>query len=102
LNFIAIEKHGGWEYAAIVVNEDGSVRVFDSLKEAHKVADELQDGIVVGDEQIDIDGDDAAFIDEFRKNVQVLQEYVNTKEVEVPKEFKKAISNLAKLKSQIL
>lgn len=45
--YIVIEKHGGWEYAAIVTNEDGENKLFDTLKEAQEEADDCQDGIVI-------------------------------------------------------
>jgi len=47
--YIVIEKHGGWEYAAIVTDRDGNNRIFDTIEEAQKKANECQDGIVVGD-----------------------------------------------------
>lgn len=50
--YIVIEKHGGWEYAAIVTNEDGSNKIFDTIEEAQLEADECQDGIVVGDDMV--------------------------------------------------
>jgi hypothetical protein len=46
--FIVIEKHGGWEYASIVIDENGNNKVFDTIEEAQKEADDCQDGIVVG------------------------------------------------------
>ena len=51
--FIVIEKHGGWEYATVISDHLGISRVFDTLEEAQKEADDCQDGIVVGDEIIE-------------------------------------------------
>lgn len=47
--YIVIEKFGGWQYAAIVTNEDGEVKVFDTKEEAQAEANECQNGIVIGD-----------------------------------------------------
>lgn len=46
--YIVIEVHGGWEYASIVVNEDGSNKVFKTYDEAAAERDNCQDGVVVG------------------------------------------------------
>lgn len=46
--FIVIETHGGAEYAAICVDEEGNNWVTDSKDEAEKYAmSECQNGIVV-------------------------------------------------------
>jgi len=45
--FIVIECHGGAEYATIVMNEDGSNKVFSDQGEADAEAAECQDGKVV-------------------------------------------------------
>lgn len=50
--YIVIEKHGGWEYAAIVTDENGNNKVFDTIEEAQKEADDCQDGIVIGDNML--------------------------------------------------
>ncbi len=47
MEFIVIEKFGGPEYAIIVADEDGHVKVFDTREEAQAEADDCQDGIVV-------------------------------------------------------
>lgn len=47
--YIVIEKHGGWEYAIVVTNEDGTNKIFDTIEEAQIEANDCQDGIVVGD-----------------------------------------------------
>lgn len=49
MEYIVIEKHGGWEYSAIVTDEDGNVKIFDKLEDAEMEASDCQDGIVVGD-----------------------------------------------------
>ena len=51
MSYIVIEKHGGWEYASIVTDENGDNKLFDSLEEAQAEANECQDGFVVGDEE---------------------------------------------------
>lgn len=45
--FIVIEIHGGAEYAAIVTNEEGENKVFDTKEEAQVEADDCQDAIIV-------------------------------------------------------
>lgn len=50
--YIVIEKHGGWEYAIIITDENGDIKVFDSIVEAELEATDCQDGIVVGDNMI--------------------------------------------------
>ncbi len=47
--YIVIEKHGGWEYATVVTDEEGNNKVFDTLLEATQEAKECQDGVVLGD-----------------------------------------------------
>lgn len=47
--YIVIEKHGGWEFATIVTNEDGTNKIFDTVEEAQAEADDCQDGLVIGD-----------------------------------------------------
>ena len=49
MKYIVIEKHGGWEYSAIVTDEDGNVKIFDKLEDAEMESSDCQDGIVVGD-----------------------------------------------------
>ena len=48
--YIVIEKHGGWEYASICTNEDGTNKLFNTLEEAQKEANDCQDGIIVGED----------------------------------------------------
>lgn len=55
MQYIVIEKHGGWQYAGIVTDEDGNVKVFDSLEDAILEKEDCQDGIIVGDEPIEVD-----------------------------------------------
>jgi len=55
MEYIVIEKHGGWEYSAIVTDEDGNVKIFDKLEDAEMEASDCQDGIVVGDAMIEPD-----------------------------------------------
>ena len=45
--YIVIEKFGGPEYAIIVTNEQGDVKIFETQEYAQIEADECQDGIVV-------------------------------------------------------
>lgn len=45
--YIVIEKHGGAEYATIVMNEDGSNMVFTTFDVASLEAEDCQDGIVI-------------------------------------------------------
>lgn len=45
--YVVIEKFGGAEYAAIVTDEEGNNKVFDTFEEAQAEADDCQDGIVV-------------------------------------------------------
>jgi len=45
--YIVIECHGGAEYAAIVTDEDGLTKVFDTFEEAEIEASDCQDGRVV-------------------------------------------------------
>jgi hypothetical protein len=45
--YIVLELHGGPEYAAIVTDEDGNNRVFESRKDAKAEASDCQDGLVV-------------------------------------------------------
>jgi len=45
--FIVIELHGGPEYAAIVTDEEGQNKVFDTKKEADDEAADCQEGLVV-------------------------------------------------------
>ena len=45
--YIVIEKHGGPQYAAIVMDEGWNNKIFTSLEEAQKEADDCQDGIVI-------------------------------------------------------
>lgn len=52
MNYIVIEKHGGWEYAAIVTDQEGNVKIFDKLEDAEIEAFDCQDGIVVSDTKI--------------------------------------------------
>lgn len=47
MTYIVIETFGGAEYAAIVTNEDGENKVFDSAAEAQEEADDCQGGIVI-------------------------------------------------------
>ena len=47
MSYIVIEKHGGPQYATIVTNEDGDVRVFDTLNDAVIECDDCQDGQIV-------------------------------------------------------
>ena len=47
MKYIVIETHGGPEFAAIVTNEDGTNKVFDTLEEAVTETEDCQDGIVV-------------------------------------------------------
>lgn len=42
--FIVIETHGGPEYAAIVTDENGNNKVFETIEEAQAEADDCQDG----------------------------------------------------------
>lgn len=98
--FIVIEKHGGWEHAAIVTDEAGTVKVFNELAEALRESDDCQDGLVVGNEDIDIDIDASSFLIALRDNTEVIKAYL--KDLEVPVEVRKALNNLVKLKSQIV
>jgi len=45
--YIVIERFGGADYAAIVTNEDGSNKIFDTYDDALAEANECQDGLVV-------------------------------------------------------
>lgn len=46
--YIVVETHGGPEYAAVCLDEDGEVATFDSRKKAREFADEeCQMGILV-------------------------------------------------------
>jgi len=45
--YIVIEAFGGAEYATIVMEENGSNKIFDSEEEAQQEADDCQDGFVV-------------------------------------------------------
>ena len=45
--YIVIEKFGGLEYAAIVTDEEGNNKIFDTFDEALEEAEECQDGVVV-------------------------------------------------------
>ena len=45
--FIVIECHGGPEYCSIVTDEGGDNKVFSTLEEASKEAENCQDGMVV-------------------------------------------------------
>lgn len=45
--YIVIETHGGAEYATIVMNEDGTNRIFDQKVNAEQEAENCQCGIVV-------------------------------------------------------
>ncbi|MBP8982252.1 MAG: hypothetical protein KBG19_04375 [Bacteroidales bacterium] len=45
--YIVIETHGGPEYAAIVTDENGVNKVFDTIEEAQAEADDCQDGKTV-------------------------------------------------------
>lgn len=45
--YIVIETHGGPEYAAIVTDENGVNKVFDTIEEAQAEADDCQDGKIV-------------------------------------------------------
>lgn len=98
--FVVIEKHGGWEHATICMTEAGIVKVFDRLADAFTEAENCQDGVVVGDEQVDVDGDETAFVSELDKNVKILEHYA--KGTGVSTELRRAISNLSKLKNQVL
>lgn len=47
--YIVIETLGDWKYTTILTDENGNNRVFDTLDEAWKAADNnCQDGIVLG------------------------------------------------------
>ena len=46
-SYIVIEVHGGPEYAAICVDENGENVVFDSREDAEEYAKDWQDAIVV-------------------------------------------------------
>lgn len=48
--YIVIEKHGGWEYAIIVTDENGNNKVFDTYEEAEIEAEDCQDGIIIPSE----------------------------------------------------
>ena len=45
--YLVIEAHGGPKYAAIVTDEDGNNKEFDTREEAQAEADQCQDGIVI-------------------------------------------------------
>lgn len=45
--YIIIETHGGAEYAAIVTNEDGENKIFETFEEAKKEQEDCQRGIIV-------------------------------------------------------
>lgn len=45
--FLVIEAHGGPEYAAIVTDEEGNNKVFDTPEEAQAEAADCQDGKVI-------------------------------------------------------
>ena len=45
--FIIIEAHGGAEYAAILMNADGSNKVFTTEEAANQETSQCQEGIVV-------------------------------------------------------
>lgn len=47
IKYIVLEVHGGMEYATIVTDEHGKIKVFEIESEAKKEADECQDGIVM-------------------------------------------------------
>lgn len=47
MQYIVIELHGGAEYAAIVTDEQGNNKIFDSLEDANAEASECQQGIVI-------------------------------------------------------
>lgn len=47
MSFIVIEKHGGFEYAGIVIDEHGNNKIFDNYIDAQKEADQCQDGMVI-------------------------------------------------------
>jgi len=49
--YIVIEKGttGTWEYASIVIDENGNNKIFNTIEEAQIEADDCQDGIVIGD-----------------------------------------------------
>jgi hypothetical protein len=95
-----IEKHGGWEHAAICTTEAGAIKVFDDLQEAFKEADDCQDGIVIGDEEVDLDVNEEKFVEAFDKNLKVIEACL--KGTGVQKELRKAVNNLISLKKQIV
>jgi hypothetical protein len=45
--FIVIETFGGAQYAAIVTDQDGNNKVFDSYPQAEEEAADCQDGLIV-------------------------------------------------------
>lgn len=45
--YLVLETHGGAEYAAIVTDEDGNNKVFDTIEEAEAEVPDCQSGIVV-------------------------------------------------------
>lgn len=47
--YIVIEKLGGLEYAAIITDENGNNKVFNTIEEAQIEADECQDAIIVSE-----------------------------------------------------
>ena len=47
MSYIIIEKHGGPEYAIIVMDTEGNNLVFDDLEEAEAEAADCQDGVVI-------------------------------------------------------
>lgn len=54
MEYIVIEKHGGWQYATIVTDEEGNIKVFDTFEEAEREAFDCQDGLVVGDGMVEL------------------------------------------------
>ncbi len=47
MKYLVLELFGGLEYAAIVTDEEGNVKVFDNLKDAMSEANDCQKGFVV-------------------------------------------------------
>jgi len=95
--FIVIEKHGGWEYATVVTDEDGDNKVFDNLEDAQEEADDCQEGIIVGDEMIDADY--RPFIEEMHTIYSLLEEAegdADSGTVGLAKERMKALINQIK------
>lgn len=45
--YIVLECHGGAEYAAIVTDEEGNNKVFETIEEAEKEYEQCQNGLIV-------------------------------------------------------